>query len=212
MGRWQIESGATFFRTGGSEFVTLGETLLRLPLNERTELRLGNLGFGRANAAGGGGEGLLDPVLGVKFRFQAGTAGQSPDLALVVQSTVPLGGPDFRVKRAQPTLKLAGYYQATAVDGLGWNVVWSSLGKDQTRVDQWAVSGYWSRTINARTGTFVEVYRLLPGGRGGRDSNYADAGIVYLLDKATQIDFRLGTGFDQRREGWFIGAGMSFRW
>lgn len=209
--RWQLESGYTFSKAGSTEFQSIGELLLRFPLHERVELRLSNLGFGRANSAGGGGEGLLDPILGVKYRFQTGVAGKTPDLAVVVQSTIPAGSNDFRIRRSQPTLKLAGYYQLDADDGAGWNVVWSSLGPNGGSFEQWAVSGYWSRSLNAKTGTFAEIYHLMPVSNGGPNATFADAGVTYLIDKATQVDFRVGTGFNQRRDGWFIGAGIAFR-
>lgn len=211
MGRWQLESGYTFNKAGDSEFQTIGELLLRFPLNAQLELRLSNLGFGRANASGGGAQGLLDPILGVKYRFQSGVSGKTPDLAFVVQTTLPLGSTDFRVRRSQPTIKFAGYYQIDSVNGTGWNVVYSSLGPSGGAFDQWAISGYWSRTINAKTGAFIEIYHLMPVSNGGPNATFADAGISYLLDKATQIDFRVGSGFNQKRDGWFIGAGIAFR-
>lgn len=210
-GRWQIETGCTFTKAGSAEFRSIGELLLRLPLHERVELRFGNLGFGRANAAAGGGQGLLDPWIGVKYRFQTGTTGKSPDLALVVQSTVPLGNNDFRIHRSQPSIRLAAYQQISATDGVGGEVGYSNLGPSGATFDQWAFSGYWSRTFNARTVGFAEIYHITPLSPGGPSGTFADAGVAYLLDKATQIDFRLGSGFNQKRDGWFIGAGIAFR-
>lgn len=211
MGRWQIESGFTFTKEDKSEFKTFGEFLLRYPLHERVELRMSNLSYGRANVAGGGGSGWLDPVVGVKYRFHTGVTGKSPDLALVAQTSLPMGDRDFQIDAHQPTLKFAGYYQADTDDGFGWNVVWSRLGSDPTDFDQWAFGGYWSRTVNAKTGAFAEIYHLTPDSNGGPDATYADFGLVYLLDKATQVNVRVGSGFDQQRDGWFVGAGIGFR-
>jgi hypothetical protein len=150
-----LESGYTFFRSGGSEVQTFGEILLRVPLSDRFELRASNLSLARANAAGGGAEGLLDPVFGFKYRFQTGQPGKSPDWAVVWQTTVPAGQRDLWVGRSQPTAKLAGYFQATPIDGFGWNLALSSLGKDDTEFTQWAVSAYWARTLSPRAGAFV---------------------------------------------------------
>jgi hypothetical protein len=124
---------------------------------------------------------------------------------------MPAGSRDFRVPRSQPSIRLAGYFQADPSNGFGAEVGYSSLGPNEAKFDQWAVSGYWSRTINARAGAFVELYRLMPASVGGPTSTFADAGVTYLLDKATQVDFRIGSGLNQQRDGWFIGAGVAFR-
>ncbi len=210
-GRWQIEGGYSFSKVGQAEVRSIGELLFRFPVGKRAELRFSNLSLARANAAAGGGEGMLDPVLGAKFRFQAGKASKTPDLALIAQATLPAGDRDFRVKKSQPTLKFAGYFQADATNGYGWNVAWSHLGNAETEFHQWAVSGYWSKAINAKTGSFVEVYHLMPSTKGGPHVTFADAGFTYLLNKATQVDFRLGSGMNQRRDGWFVGAGVAYR-
>ena len=210
-GRWQLETGFTFNKVGEAELQTIGEVLLRFPLQERLELRFSNFGLGHTNGVGGGGEGFLDPVAGVKYRLQTGVSGKTPDLAFVAQATIPAGSPDFRVRRSQPTLKLAGYHQLDAANGAGWNVVWSNLGPRGATFDQWAISGYWACTLDAKTASFVELYHLMPASKGGPNSTFVDAGVTYLLDKATQIDLRIGSGLDQRRDGWFIGAGVAFR-
>lgn len=210
-GRWQIETGYTLSKVDRSEFQSIGEVLLRLPLSVQLELRLLNFGFGRANAAGGGASGLLDPSLGIKYRFQTGVAGKSPDLALVAQTTLPVGSEDFRVRRSQPSLRLAGYQQLTAVDGIGAEVGYSNLGPSGANFGQWAFSAYWSRTFNAKTAGFAEIYHLTPIAQAGPNATFVDAGMTYLLSRAIQIDFRIGSGFNQKRDGWFMGAGVAFR-
>lgn len=154
---------------------------------------------------------MLDPWIGLKYRFQTGVAGKSPDLALVAQSTLPLGSEDFLVRRSQPSLRFAAYQQLTTTDGVGVEVGYSNLGPGGATFDQWAFSGYWARTFNARTAGFAEIYHITPISAGGPSGTFADAGLTYLLDKATQIDFRVGSGLNQKRDGWFIGAGIAFR-
>lgn len=210
-GRWQIETGYTFAKAGRAEFQSIGELLLRLPLQERVELRLSNLAFGRANVAGGGGQGLLDASIGVKYRFQSGTPGKSPDLALVAQTTLPTGSDDFRVRRSQPSVRIASYQQISSVDGLGAEVGYSSLGPTKGTFDQWAFSAYWSRALNAKTGVFAEIYHLTPVTLEGPSATFLDAGVSLLIDKATQIDFRVGSGVNRERDGWFVGAGIAVR-
>lgn len=210
-GRWQLETGYTFTKVDRAEFQSIGELLLRFPLHERVELRLINIGFGRSNAAGGGAQGLLDPSIGVKYRFQTGVAGKLPDLALVAQTSLPMGSDDFRVRRNQPSVRISGYQQLNSVNGVGAEVGYSHLGSSSSSFHQWTFSGYWTRTFNGKTAGFAEVYHVTPTSAGGPHATFVDAGVTYLLDKATQIDFRVGSGLSQRRDGWFVGAGIAFR-
>lgn len=206
-GRWQIEAGYTFNDVNGSRFETYGELLFRLHLSDRAEFRLSNVTWGRSSDV----DGILDPILGVKLKLQNGVVGKSPDLALILQTTVPAGDQVFRVDRAQPTAKLAFYQQTDATTGFGGNLIAADLGIDSVRFTQYAASLYLAKTLNAKTSAFLEVYRLMPLSDGGPDANFADAGVAYLLNPQTQIDFRLGTGFDQNREGWFLGFGVAYR-
>lgn len=206
-GRWQIEAGYTFNDVNGTRFETFGELLLRFHLSDRAEFRLSNVTFGRSSDI----DGLLDPILGVKIKLQNGTTGKSPDLAFILQSTVPAGDRAFRIDRAQPTAKLAFYQQTDATTGFGGNLIASDLGIDSGRFTQYAASLYLAKALNSKKSAFAEIYRLMPLSDGGPDANFADAGVTYLLNPRTQVDFRLGTGFDQKRDGWFFGFGLSYR-
>ncbi|MGV3618436.1 MAG: transporter [Fimbriimonas sp.] len=209
-GRVNLETGYTYFEAAGARTQTLPEIILRMPLADRLELRLVNLTYG--DVAGGGNDlrGLLDPQIGFKLKLLDGVAGRRPDLALIAVTTLPIGSDDFRVDDSQPTFKVAWYQQATGVDGFGGNLNVAFLGPNRA-FTQYAASLYWSRTLNAKTGTFLEVYRLMPVADGGPDANFIDAGVTYLLNPATQLDFRVGAGFDRGRDGAFVGAGVSFR-
>lgn len=210
-GRFQLEGGYTFLKINKSETQTIGELLLRIPLQDNLELRLFNVGYASANVAGGGGTGLVDPSVGLRYRIKSGVPGKSQDIALVAQTTIAAGSSDWRVKRSQPTVKVAGYYQIDPMNGIGWNVVYSDLGTKGSRFAQWALSGCWSRVVNTKTGAFLEVYRVMPTGKRGPEATFSDAGLTYLINKATQVDFRFGTGFNQKRDGWFLGAGIAIR-
>lgn len=212
LGRWQLESGYTFSRVQGTDAQTLGELLLRFPLNRETELRISNVSFAIvSDGAGMRNEGPTDAVLGIKNRIKTGVAGKSPDLALIVQSTVPTGASDFTVDRNQPAIKLAWFFQADGDDGFGGNVVWSSLGSGEAEFDQWGLGIYWAKTLSQRTGLFLEAYKLLPSTKDGPDALFFDAGITHTLNPATQIDFRIGSGINQSRDGWFVGFGVAYR-
>lgn len=210
MGRLNLETGYTYFEAAGVRTQTVPEILFRVPVSDRWEVRLVNLTYANVTGGGASAQGLLDPQIGFKFKLANGVAGRSPDLAIVGLTTVPVGASAFRVKDTQPTAKLAWYYQATEADGFGGNFNVSFLGEGR-RFTQYAASLYWSRTLSSSTGAFLEVYRLMPVADGGPDADFADVGVTYLLNSATQLDFRVGSGFDRGRDGAFIGAGISYR-
>lgn len=210
-GRWQIEAGYTFNDGDDARFEAFGELLFRYPLSNMAEFRLSNVSLGRTSGSIPSNDGLLDPILGVKLKLRNGVTGKSPDLAVVLQLTIPAGDRFFRVDRAQPTAKLAFYQQTDATTGFGGNLVVADLGIDAGRFTQYAASLYLAKTLNAKTSAFVEVYRLMPIADGGPDANFADAGVTYLLNPRTQVDFRIGSGFDQKRDGWFLGFGIAYR-
>ena len=200
-GHWQLESGATWNRVSGANSSTIGEFLLRFPTSDRFELRLLNLSLATpANQ-------WLDPLLGFKLKLVNG----QPDLALVVQSTVPTGGTAFRADRWQPTVKLAWYRQSDPKTGFGGNFIASDLGPNGARFTQWAASLYVSRTLDDLTGCFAEVYGLAPLSSGGPNAGFFDLGLTRLLNPSTQVDLRFGSGFNVSRDGWFVGAGVGVR-
>lgn len=202
-GRWQLEVGYTNTKYDGSRLETFGETLFRFPVSDRFEVRLLNLTYNRAT---GSVEGWQDGAIGFKYKLVSG-APRRPEWTLVGLTTVPSGSRAFRQDKAQPTVKLAGYLQLDPTTGVGWNLVASSL----VGYEQYAVSGYLSKTLSAKTSVFAELYRVMPTAKDGPNADFADAGVTYLLNKATQIDFRVGTGFNSGRDGSWFGFGISYR-
>jgi len=208
-GRWQLEVGYTNTKFDGSQLETFGETLFRFPVSDRFEIRLLNLTYGRITG-GGEAEGWQDGALGFKYKLVNGGP-KRPEWTLVGLTTVPSGARVFRQDKYQPTLKLAGYLQLDPTTGVGWNLVASSLAAGDDRFSQYAVSGYVAKTLNAKAAVFAELYRVMPTAKDGPDADFADAGVTYLLNKATQIDFRVGTGFNSGRDGSWFGFGIAYR-
>jgi hypothetical protein len=211
VGRWQIETGGTYFRVGGTSYGQLPEFLLRVPVNDRFELRLVNVNY--SIFEGGQGSGFQDPGIGFKLRLSRlnRKATGEPELALVGLLQAPLGGSALRANTVQPTVKLAAYVPVSATDGFGGNLVASYYTPDDAHFAQYAASLYWAHTYSPRLASFVEVYGLTPLSRAGGDGAFADAGFTYLLSRAVQIDVRYGSGFAQNRDGQFVGAGVAFR-
>lgn len=206
-GHPQIEAGVTITTVQGSASTTCGELLGRIALSKRLELRLSNVTWTHVH---GVGDGFQDPSIGLKFRLQDGSL-KRLDLAGEIQSTVPVGGTNFRVERPQPTAKLLWYQQVNSADQVGGNFVVSDLGGSGARFTQWAESLYLSHTVNSKASLFAEVFRIDPISLGASASDFYDAGVTYLLSQRTQVDARLGAGFNPHRDGQWAGAGVAYR-
>lgn len=206
VGHFQIESGYTFNRAGGTTLQTIPELMARMALSDRFEVRLLNVTYATLGDQARG-DGLEDPAIGFKYQVLSGRN----TVALVGLSTMPAGAAVFRVNRSQPTAKVAWEYSATTATTLGANLAVSDLGPSEARFTQYTATAYVNEAFTDRTGGFVEWYDLAPTQYAGSNGSFGDVGVTYLLDKATQIDFRVGSGFNQRRDGWYVGAGFSYR-
>ncbi len=207
MGRWQIEMGGTYYHVGGAGFGTFPELLLRVPLNDRWEVRAVNLNY--TAFEGGSGSGFQDP--GVGFKVLLTGPRSEAQVTLVGLLQVPAGARGLRGDRVQPTAKIAWYLPTGATDGIGGNLVVGDYSPADLRFAQYAASVCWAHTFSPRLASFAEVYGLAPVAYGGDNGAFADAGFTYLLNRATQVDLRYGSGFAQDRDGWFVGAGVAFR-
>ena len=120
-GKVQIETGVLFTReeTGGTSFeVTeaLG-TLARIGLNERLELRIGFDGW----ISTPGLDGFGDASLGAKYLLAEETA-NSPQVAVLVQSSVPTGERGITSDDYTPAARLAFSKDFGANLGVGFNL------------------------------------------------------------------------------------------
>ena len=213
VGHPQLEIGLTYTSLSGSHVLTVGEGLFRYAVADRFELRLSN-GTYQSVTQGGTVSGLVDPSIGFKYRFVDGVytgRNRRPEVTLVAQTTLPGGATVFRVNRSQPTGILAWSYALDSATTVGGNLVASDLGPTGARFTQYAASLYASRTLTSTTSVFWEVYGLAPEVAAGPNAGFTDAGVEYLLNQRTQLDFRIGTGFNSSRDGVWIGAGISYR-
>jgi hypothetical protein len=202
----QIEGGATFARVGRSEAWALGEFMFRQRIADRLEVRLSNLSYGLADD---GTRAFLDPSVGMVYRFQTGTS-RRPELALLGYVTVPNSSP-LGTEVAQPTVKLSYYQQLDAQTGVGGNLNAGQIGAGDGRFSQWATAIYLTRSLTPRTGSYLEFYRVMPIAEGGRYADFVNGGPTYLVNRRTQVDVRIGSGFNSGRDGWFAGVGFGYR-
>mgnify|MGYP001809630222 CR=1 FL=1 len=199
----QLETG--FFRTqvGSTVTTSVGDGLLRYGVNEKLELRLIGLAYGFTSGA----EQWLEPSIGFKARLAQTPRGE---ITFIGQTTVPVGEGALRSNEWNPTFKIA-VTAPVGQDTLGGNIVYSKVGSGAGQFDQSALSLFFSRSVNGTTSWTGEVWVVDRIADGSPGAGFASVAITHLLDNNRQLDLRLGSGFNQSRDGWFLQGGFSVR-
>jgi len=223
-GRIQLEGGYTYFRDraeGNTKHShSYPEMLLRIGLfADWFELRVGqNFGAELIN------EGSLrhnehmadDLYLGTKLALTEQKKAL-PELALILQMTVPSGGENSSANRVLPGVNLL----------YGWDVIEDCLsfaGSTQANrsVDderhsyveaaQSLTVGY---TLTKKLGAYTEWFALIPTGAVAPDfgpQHYFDGGFTYKVTDNLQLDIRAGVGLNRHADDFFVGSGFAVRY
>ncbi|MEA2603322.1 MAG: hypothetical protein QOF89_4314 [Acidobacteriota bacterium] len=211
-GHYQLEGGYTFTRQGRDESQSLGELLLRIGVNERVEARLG-IGSYDWDDPGIPGErrisGYEDPVLGLKIRLTPDDA--KTKLAILLNTTVPVGSDGFTAGDWQPEGKLALGWDFTDRFSLASTLVYTDAVDGGERFNQLAASVSAGFSLNDRWGSYLEAYGFSKESVDGSATTYLDTGLSYLLSKDVQFDVRVGAGLDAPHPNWYAGLGGAVR-
>jgi hypothetical protein len=207
LNKWQIESGTTFTRSPGNNLTTLGELILRRQVSQNLELRAVNLGLGFPEH---GTAGLQDPAFGIKYRFLTGTS-RRPEVSAILLSSLPVGSPTFRTNAFQPTAKIAWSQGISPIWSVAGNFLYSRLGSGSGAFDQWSASFYVTQALSGTRSAFYEVYGQNTEGPETPGALFGDVGILQLIGNDCQLDARIGSASNEKSNGWFVGAGVSWR-
>lgn len=148
----------------------------------------------------------LDPSLGFKLRLHK----RREEVTFIGQTTVPFGAGALRSNVWNPTAKIA-WTTPLGKDTLGGNVVLSRIGGGPSRFDQFAASLFLSLPVSPSTALTAELWAVDRVAKGARGGAFASLAAAYLVDANTQLDLRIGAGFNSRRDGWFLQGGISIR-
>ena len=219
-GRVQLEAGFTYIRDSDGLFKhSYPESLLRVGLfadwfearfgqNFSNALSHSDFGPIRTNTAD-------DVYIGAKFGLTE-QKGIYPEVALVVQSTLPTGP---RAATAGKVLPGMNYLY-------GWDVndFISVAGSTQgnARVDddggsylQLAQSGTVGYTLTEKLGAYTEFFALFPHGATAPDTApqyYFNGGFTYKFTDNFQYDVRAGVGLNRHSDDYFVGTGFAVRY
>lgn len=199
-GRIQIETGVLFThnKSGGatSEVTEVLGTLLRIGLSDRLELRVGFDGL----ISVPGASGLGDASLGAKVMVAEETANR-PQVAVLVETSVPIGDDGFTSADYAPSARLALSKDFGDSLGIGFNVG-AEFPEDDEILFYTLAAGV---GIDDKNGFFLEIF-------GDTESSHSfDAGWTYLVKSNLQFDLAAGVGLSDEAPNWFVGLGISVR-
>ena len=221
-GRQQLESGYTFSRNriaGSRGTHALPELLLRVGvISNAIELRMGQ-SFTRTTVSDISGErivsqGAEDLYVGVKFAL---TSQQRlrPEVALVMQSTLPTGAASLTAGRMLPGANLLySWALGRGSVSLGGSSQLNGEMDDRRSFAELAQAITVGWDFATRVGAYVEAYGFLPLGAAGTAvarTGYLNGGFRFTPDKNVQYDVRAGRGLNGASDKYYVGAGFSIR-
>lgn len=223
-GYFQLETGWTHEenRESGedSRADSVFETLLRIGLAERLELRLVTQGYQwerlETDSAVDHARGWGDAEIGFKGELWE-ESGVIPEAGFIAHLTLPTGDDDFSTHRADPSFRFSFAHTLTDRLSFGYNLgaAWETApddsgGRDTLGAFQYtAALGY---DLTEKLGIFAEFFGDAPlhGGLGAAHS--FDGGITWLVRPNLQLDAAAGVGLTHEAPDWFVGVGLSWRW
>jgi len=207
VGSVQGENGLTWTRDRGTSSIGLTETLFRVGLWERTEVRLGAPNYlddlgGRRTPSGFG-----DVSIGLKEQLRPLPG--AIDLAVIVAFSVPTGADRVTSHGLDPVIKLP--WSRDLKDGWSVGGMQSLFYEtdDRRRKLTWEPTFYMEREISKHSDVFVEYGGDYTRSDGARQ--VVHFGTAYRITSKQQIDFHFGFGLSRAAPGQFFAAGYSFR-
>jgi len=215
-GSIQLEGGYSFFGADGLDEHAFGELLLRIGVYDRLELRLG---AGSLNWTDDGTEqvfGKDDPSMGAKIQILYGSEQfniLSPDMSLILGTSIPVGTDDFTDKKWQPEGKLCIAWPVTNWFSFGTNLNYTyayDTGKGHW-FSQFSGSMVFGFSVTEELGAYGEYIIYAPESSGGGSANYLSAGLTWLVTGTVQVDGRFGIRVHDDYD-YFTGIGFVFLW
>ena len=210
-GHLQLEAGATFTDLDGAEDLSVGETLLRIGLAERWELRLGTGSYLRNETGPVTVDGYGDASLGLKWGWTENNGGR-PAASLILTAGLPRGSSEVTGDDFEPAAVVALAWELGPAAGLGVNLGWERPeGDDGDGFDALLASAAVGWELPADGwGLFVEAYGFSRQEPGGDPTAYADAGVTFSPRPGLQFDLRVGANLEGPEQT-FVGVGFAWR-
>lgn len=207
----EFEDGFTIGNEGSAYTFSGPETMMRVGLSKRVELRLDGDGFLADWTAG------AKPMKGrsdFETSVKTGLFGQKrfrPSVSIITSVSIPAGSAYFSSNGYDPTVKLAWDKDLVKGFAIGGNLDLGSITTPEGRVSQRAMSWSVSRDLGAGFGLFGEVYDVSALVAGNPSLWSGDGGITRAIGGNVEIDLRAGRRFNDVESNWCFGAGIAIR-
>lgn len=206
-GSVQFENGITLTQDHGDESLDFAETLVRVGISSRTELRLTAPEYLVNASAISGPSGLSDFSIGVKQ--QLGPLRGGFELALITAVSFPTGAASVSSHGFDPFVKLPWSKEL----GRGWSIggmqsfFWNT--QNNRRNPLWETTFVADKEIAKPLSVFVEYAGDFP--RIGGSRQIAHVGVAYKLTPTQQLDCHFGFGLSSAAPQRFFAVGYSLR-
>jgi len=191
----------------GTLAVDLSETLIRVGISRRTEMRFTPPNYVREENAARLRSGFDDPSIGLKE--QIGPLGRTFDLSVIVGSGIPLHTDKPKVHGLSPFVKLPWSHDLPE----GWSIggmqslFYGTNDQPNKLVGESTI--YVEREVIKHSDVFVEYGADYS--RGVESRQVLHIGAARRVTPRQQIDFHFGFGLTHGSPNHFFAAGYSFR-
>ena len=194
---WQGEFGYLWTRNnGGSNTQTLPNATVRYGMSHDTELQLDWVGYSTTNS--GGGDGLTDVIIGVKWRLMEPSA--ATQLSFLAGLSLPIGGNEVSSDSFDPRIGVAwshaSFFGTALINSVDGNY----------SIDNGIGYGF---SVAERQSMFVEHQMSIP--ESGSTSHQVNVGWAWLQDSDHQWDVHGSVGLNDSAPDYAIGMGYSLR-
>ena len=214
-GFWQVEAGVGWeTRTVDDDDVstlTLPNSVVRLGVTSRLELRASTTGLVRTSAGGTGDSAASDVELGVKYQV-ASQAGRGLDLAIIPMVSLPTGGRGS-TRNADPSAILSaqrGFGRSALLLNVKWTAPSTGEAADRrARILHYSAS--FSFPVAGRGSAFTEGVLTDTDTKGADTVRQANGGVSRLFGDNLELDVYGGVGLNDAAPDWRFGAGFAWR-
>jgi hypothetical protein len=206
-GSLQFENGLTWTNDHSQSVLDFSETLVRLGLSDRTELRIVVPNYLEGLNARAPATGFGDVAIGMKQ--QLGPLPGDVDLSVIVALSFPTGADRISSHGFDPFIKFPWSEDLKA----GWSIggmqslFWYT--EDGRRNLTWEPTFYLEKQLTKPWDAFAEFAGDFAQRGGPRE--IAHFGTAYKLTPKNQVDFHFGFGLSRAAPAPFFAVGYSFR-
>jgi len=206
-GSVQAENGLTWALQDGQQTVSGTESLLRLGIGPRFELRFGLPDYFLNVSSGRRPHGFNDSFVG--FKQQLGPLPGKIELSVIVATSFPTGTSGVTTHGVDPFVKLPWSRELQS----GWSVggmqsfFWAT--ENERRNPTWESTFYLEKAVREPWAAFVEYAGDYSRFESARQIMHV--GTMYRVGRRHQLDAHIGFGLTPSAPTHFVAFGYSFR-